>query len=325
MITGEDHTPSLLHFHSRHGFKSLLNIVSHNKQESRHPNFLKVNLDCPTGTQLREDQTPLDREQVRDWWVIFLLFPSALFSQSRGGGGLQVVAPWIGNRKVAVGRASDCEIPFPQDKCSHYLFPDPSITWLDWLTYSKLEQELNPHNLNAAGGDGLVLQAHGLYPSRLLCSWDFPGKNPGVHWHFLLQEIFWTQRSNLGLLRCRQTTNGATREAPPILGPLLKTAANTEHLPGSGPCNRHKTWVSWKRQDLSPRLSGKAAALTSRAALSPQGCRGGVWPAVPSPENQSIRLWICVCAVRGSWLMSALSPSRSWLMAVIHVSPLEPE
>ena len=38
----------------------------------------------------------------------------------------------------------------------------------------------------------------------LLHPWDFPGKNTGVGCHFLLQEIFWTQGSNLGLLHCRQ-------------------------------------------------------------------------------------------------------------------------
>ena len=32
--------------------------------------------------------------------------------------------------------------------------------------------------------------------ARLLCLWDFPGKNPGVGGHFLLQGIFPTQGSN---------------------------------------------------------------------------------------------------------------------------------
>ena len=40
--------------------------------------------------------------------------------------------------------------------------------------------------------------------SRLLCPWDFPGKNTVVGCHFLLQEIFPTQGSNLGLPHCRQ-------------------------------------------------------------------------------------------------------------------------
>ena len=35
--------------------------------------------------------------------------------------------------------------------------------------------------------------------------WGFPGKNTGVGCHFLLQGIFPTQGSNLGLLHCRQT------------------------------------------------------------------------------------------------------------------------
>ena len=44
---------------------------------------------------------------------------------------------------------------------------------------------------------------HGLQPTRLLCLWDFPGKSTGVGCHSLLQGIFPTQGSNLGLLHCR--------------------------------------------------------------------------------------------------------------------------
>ena len=36
-------------------------------------------------------------------------------------------------------------------------------------------------------------------PTRLLCPWDFPGKNIGVGCRFLLQRIFLTQGSNLCL------------------------------------------------------------------------------------------------------------------------------
>ena len=46
----------------------------------------------------------------------------------------------------------------------------------------------------AAAGSGLVvqscltlLQLHSLEPARLLCPWDFLGKNTGVGCHFLLQ------------------------------------------------------------------------------------------------------------------------------------------
>ena len=48
------------------------------------------------------------------------------------------------------------------------------------------------------------LRPHGPQPTRLLCPWDFPGKSTGVGCHFLLQRIFPTQGSNLGLLHCRQ-------------------------------------------------------------------------------------------------------------------------
>ena len=44
------------------------------------------------------------------------------------------------------------------------------------------------------------LRPHGLWPTRLLCPWDYPGKNTGVGFHFLLQGIFLTQGSNLCLL-----------------------------------------------------------------------------------------------------------------------------
>ena len=57
---------------------------------------------------------------------------------------------------------------------------------------------------------------------RLVSPWDFPGQNIGVGCHFLLQGIFLTQGSNLGLWHCRQTLyhlsyqglHWTTREVP---------------------------------------------------------------------------------------------------------------
>ena len=51
----------------------------------------------------------------------------------------------------------------------------------------------------------LTLRTHGLYPTKLLCPWNPPGRNIGVGFHFLLQGIFLTMGSNLGLLHWRQT------------------------------------------------------------------------------------------------------------------------
>ena len=44
---------------------------------------------------------------------------------------------------------------------------------------------------------------HETVPVRLLCTWDFPGKNTGVGNRSFPQGIFLTQGSNLGLLHCR--------------------------------------------------------------------------------------------------------------------------
>ena len=44
------------------------------------------------------------------------------------------------------------------------------------------------------------LWPHGLQSTRLLCPWNFPGKNIGVGYTLLLQVIFWTQGLKLHLL-----------------------------------------------------------------------------------------------------------------------------
>ena len=49
-----------------------------------------------------------------------------------------------------------------------------------------------------------LLYAFGLEPARLLCPWNFPGKNTGVGSHSSLQGIFLTQGSNPGLLYWQQ-------------------------------------------------------------------------------------------------------------------------
>ena len=51
-----------------------------------------------------------------------------------------------------------------------------------------------------------LLWPHGLELSKLLCPWDFPGKNTGVGCHFLLPGIFLTQGLNPCLLHCRWTS-----------------------------------------------------------------------------------------------------------------------
>ena len=55
-------------------------------------------------------------------------------------------------------------------------------------------------SLHACSAVSDSLWHHGLWPAKLLCLWDIPGKNTGVGCHFLLQGIFLTQGLNLYFL-----------------------------------------------------------------------------------------------------------------------------
>ena len=61
------------------------------------------------------------------------------------------------------------------------------------------------------------LWPHGLQPARLLCPWNFPGKNTGEGCCFLLLWIFPTQGSNLGLPHCRQIIYHVSHKGSPFL------------------------------------------------------------------------------------------------------------
>ena len=61
------------------------------------------------------------------------------------------------------------------------------------------------------------LQCHGLLPTRLLCPWDSPGKNPEVGCHSLPQESFPTRGLNSGLLHSRQILYHLSHEGSPLV------------------------------------------------------------------------------------------------------------
>ena len=60
-----------------------------------------------------------------------------------------------------------------------------------------------------------AFQPHGLWPTRLLCPWDFPGRSTGVGCHALFQGIFPTQGWNLSFLHCRQTLYHLSHQGGP--------------------------------------------------------------------------------------------------------------
>ena len=84
------------------------------------------------------------------------------------------------------------------------------------------------------------------WPARLFRPWDFPGKNTGVGCHFLLQGIFPTQGSNLGLLHCRQTLHHLSHQESHnerVCAPQWKILGDTT-----------KTWcsqINWKNKNLA--------------------------------------------------------------------------
>ena len=82
------------------------------------------------------------------------------------------------------------------------------------------------------------LRPHRLYPARLLCPWNCPGKNTGVDCHFLLQGIFLTQGSNLCLLHLLQRQVDSLSLVPySLIARLVKnppcSAGDLGLIPGS--------------------------------------------------------------------------------------------
>ena len=63
-----------------------------------------------------------------------------------------------------------------------------------------------------------LLQPCGLWPARLLCPWDFPGKNTGLGCYFFIQGIFPTQRSNPRLLHWQADSLPLSHEGNPFNG-----------------------------------------------------------------------------------------------------------
>ena len=80
-------------------------------------------------------------------------------------------------------------------------------TWCSSAVPSRADVQLCP-----------TQQPHILQLTRLLCLWNFPGKNPGVSGHFPLQGIFPTQGSNLRLLSWQADSSLLSCLGNPCLG-----------------------------------------------------------------------------------------------------------
>ena len=74
------------------------------------------------------------------------------------------------------------------------------------------------------------LWPHGLWPARLFCPRNFPGKNTGVDCHFLLQGIFPTQGLNLCLL-CLLHWQADSLPLPNLGSPAAAAAKSLQSCP----------------------------------------------------------------------------------------------
>ena len=97
-----------------------------------------------------------------------------------------------------------------------------SLTWvgkpvkaseIKWNVQRELLQSTASSESRSVVSDSLW--PPGLYPSRLLCSWNSPGKNTGVVCHALLQGIFPTQGLNPDLPHCRQILHHLSHQGSP--------------------------------------------------------------------------------------------------------------
>ena len=96
----------------------------------------------------------------------------------------------------------------------------------------------------------LLFEAVWIRAHRLLCPWDFSGKNTGVGCHFLLQGIFLAEGSNLCflcLLHCRQILYPLSHQGSPQMSRTQSKSLHTENhenlsLREKMALSRHQHW-----------------------------------------------------------------------------------
>ena len=137
---------------------------------------------------------------------------------------------------------------------------------------------------------------HGLWLSRLLQPWNFPGKSTAVGCHFLLQGIFLTQRSNPGLPHCGQTLCHLSHQ-------------------WFGQKSHFLTRGSLCLQTLSPPLGH----ITSHLEISTCACHPRTL-SLPQLLGHSQRCLIQLCLARGRWSVAFVG----WMRAALTVTAPAP-
>ena len=94
------------------------------------------------------------------------------------------------------------------------------------------------------------LRLHGPQPARLLYPWTSPDRKTGVGYHSLLQGIFLTQGSNLGLLDCRRIFYHLSHQGRPWYETTKGSGSWEKEI--NQQCAFHCSYDLEKRPDLGP-------------------------------------------------------------------------
>ena len=136
------------------------------------------------------------------------------------------------------------------------------------------------------------LWPHGLQPTRLLCSWDSPGKNTGEGCHTLLQGIFPTQGLNPRLPHCGQILfclnhQGSPRKLELVTYPFSRGSSWPRHQTGVS-CITGRFFTSSATRKAHFLLSVQFSCLVVSDSLQPHGFQHARPPCpLPTPRVYS--------------------------------------
>ena len=123
------------------------------------------------------------------------------------------------------------------------------------------------------------LWAHG----RLLHPWDFPGMDTGMDCHFLLQGIFLTQGSNLGLPHCRHTLYHLSHQGSPSETETHSVVSNSlwlDYMVQGILLARMLKWVAFPFSRRSSKLG--------KVQVKALNCQPGIEPRFPALQVDSL-------------------------------------
>ena len=114
------------------------------------------------------------------------------------------------------------------------------------------------------------LGPHGLQPTRLLCPWDFPGKDSGVGCHFLLQGISKITTQNTELKHTRINLAVFIRHSLKYKNTVSQKTSHRdtelqvkENISGLQKFQREERKPGWKKKREEAGEGGKRSGLTA--------------------------------------------------------------